>query len=78
GGFCDNLLIKNNIFDNCASLNNGFGVVHISSSHDNIIGNYKCKRGHTNVSLIDNKYVNCKNNRLRAYNVQNLYESDEK
>ena len=77
GGFCDNLLISNNVFYNCASVKNGMGVVHITSGHDRVIGNYKCKKGHKNISVIDNEFVNCVSKSVMAYNVMNLYESNE-
>lgn len=77
GGFCDNLLISGNVFNNCASVKNGMGVVHITSGHDGIIGNYKCKTGHKNISVIDNRFENCSAKSVMAFNVQNLYESNE-
>ncbi len=72
GGFCDNLLIENNAFHNCASLNVGFGVVHISTAHDKLEGHDGCRLGHKNVSIIGNTYENCTSQPLKACAVQNL------
>ena len=70
-GFCDNLLIRNNVFDNCASLNNGFGAVHISTSHDNP---WKNDEGiyHKNVSVIENSFKNCKSQYIKYAGVGNF------
>lgn len=70
-GFCDNLLIRNNIFDNCASLNNGFGVVHIGTSHDNP---HEKKDGkyHKNITVLENSFKNCKSEYIKTSGVANL------
>lgn len=72
GGFCDNLLIENNTFDNCSALNSGMGVIQISTSHDSPLGNRKCTLGHKNVSIINNEFSNCESFKVRTYAVQNL------
>lgn len=72
GGFSDNLLIENNSFDNCSALNNGMGVIQVSTSHDNPLGNKKCTLGHKNVSIINNEFSNCESFKVRTYAVQNL------
>lgn len=71
-GFTENVLIQNNTFENCASLQSGFGVIHISTSHDNSSVNALCKKGHKNISILDNQFINCKSRRIIAIGVQNL------
>lgn len=72
GGFCDNLLINNNSFENCASLNNGMGVINISTSHDSTEGNRLCTLGHKNVSILNNSFNNCISQKIKTFSVINL------
>ncbi len=71
-GFTDNVLITNNTFENCASLANGFGVIHISTSHDDLNASVPHGAGHKNVSILDNRFVNCRSKQISASGVQNL------
>lgn len=71
-GFTDNVLITNNTFENCASLANGFGVIHISTSHDGLNATFPTGAGHKNVSILDNRFISCRSKQISATGVQNL------
>ena len=74
GGFCDNLLIENNRFKNCATAGNGMGVIHISGGHDGVMGYSSCSEGHKNVSILANQFEDCKAESTRIFNALNLKE----
>ncbi len=59
-GFADNLLVKGNTFINCTNTvkDRGFGVVNVTSSHDEV-QNKAWLKGHKNVTVMENTYENC-------------------
>lgn len=59
-GFADNLLVKGNTFINCTNTvkDSGFGVVNVTSSHDEV-QNKAWLKGHKNVTVMENTFENC-------------------
>ncbi len=74
-GYCDSIEIEANKFNSCASLNNGFGVIHISGCHDNPSfssqGTY-----HKEICVKGNAFTDCKAEYVKATGVERLIEDN--
>lgn len=72
GGFADNLLVTGNRFVNCtnAASGNGFGVVSVITSHDEVRNNVYLK-GHKNVTVTDNVFESCRGKKVVVTSTHN-------
>ncbi len=66
-GFTDKLEITGNTFKNCTNAvkDNGFAVVHINSSHDEVQNKVNLE-GHKDVTVTDNVFEDCQGRHIRA------------
>ena len=78
GGFTENLTVKGNVFRNCTNYvkNNGFAVVHINSSHDQV-QNKPNVEGHKNVTVTENTFEDCDGRHVRATSTVNFVTDAE-
>ncbi len=74
-GYADNVEISSNRFKRCASLGNGFGVIHIGTSHDNP-SSQAVENGHKSITLKDNIFTRCKSEEVKATGVENFTNCD--
>ena len=77
-GFTENLTVKGNVFRNCTNYvkNNGFAVVHINSSHDQV-QNKPNVEGHKNVTVTENTFEDCGGRHVRATSTVNFVTDAE-
>ncbi len=70
-GYSDSIEISSNKFTSCASLNNGFGVIHISGCHDD--PNYTSQsKNHKSITIKDNSFTGSLSQHVKATGVESL------
>lgn len=73
-GFGENVLINKNDFENCTAefSYSNFGIITVNTCHDNADANLGRQQMHKNISIFENNFIRCKENKLTANSVQNL------